>query len=44
VSEAELVEILANIALNVFTNYFNHIAGTEIDFPVVDSTQGRVAA
>ena len=31
----EIVEIVANTALNIFTNYFNHVAGTEIDFPVV---------
>lgn len=32
-----VVEIVANISLNIFTNYFNHIAGTEIDFPLVNS-------
>lgn len=30
----EIVEIVGHIALNLFTNYFNHIAGTEVDFPV----------
>ncbi len=35
VSDEELVEIIANIGANIFTNYFNHIAGTVIDFPVV---------
>jgi hypothetical protein len=30
-----MVEILANVALNVLTNYTNNFAGTEIDFPVV---------
>lgn len=39
----ETVEVLANIAVNIFTNYFNHIAGTEIDFNVV-STADLVAA
>ncbi len=34
-SEAEVVEIIATVAVNIFTNYFNHIAQTEIDFPVV---------
>ena len=43
VTEAEIVEIIANIALNLFTNYFNHLAGTEIDFPAVDSRTGRAA-
>lgn len=44
VSDQELVEILANIAANIFTNYFNHIAGTEIDFPVVRTGARRSAA
>jgi alkylhydroperoxidase family enzyme len=29
----EIVEIVANVALNVFTNYFNLVAATEVDFP-----------
>jgi uncharacterized peroxidase-related enzyme len=33
-SESDIVEIVANTALNIFTNYFNHVAATEIDFPV----------
>ncbi len=37
--DGEIVEIIAHIALNLFTNYFNHIAGTEIDFPAV-TTEG----
>ena len=44
VSDQELVEILANIAANIFTNYFNHIAGTEIDFPVVRTGAERRVA
>lgn len=38
-----IVEIIANVALNIFTNYFNHIAGTDIDFPLV-STELALAA
>ena len=34
-TEGEIGEIVANVALNIFTNYFNHVAGTEIDFPAV---------
>jgi uncharacterized peroxidase-related enzyme len=30
-----IVEIVANVAGNIFTNYFNHVAQTEIDFPKV---------
>lgn len=33
--QGHLVELVALTALNIFTNYFNHIAATEIDFPVV---------
>ncbi|MGE4070578.1 MAG: carboxymuconolactone decarboxylase family protein [Lysobacterales bacterium] len=33
-SDGELLEVIANVALNIYTNYVNHIAGTEIDFPV----------
>lgn len=33
--DAELAEVVAHVALNVFTNYFNRAAGVEIDFPVV---------
>jgi uncharacterized peroxidase-related enzyme len=32
-----VVEVIANVALNIFTNYFNHIAGTDIDFPLVNT-------
>ena len=34
-SDGEIAEIIANVALNLFTNYFNHVAGTEVDFPRV---------
>jgi uncharacterized peroxidase-related enzyme len=34
-SDGEIGEIVANVALNIFTNYFNEIAKTEIDFPKV---------
>ena len=35
VTNGEIVEIVANVALNIFTNYLNKVADTEIDFPVV---------
>jgi uncharacterized peroxidase-related enzyme len=41
VSDQEIVEVIATVAVNIFTNYFNHIAGTEIDFPVVHSAELR---
>lgn len=34
-NDGDVVEIVANVAINIFTNYFNHVADTEIDFPVV---------
>jgi len=34
INDAELSEIVAHVALNVLTNYFNNTANTEIDFPV----------
>ncbi|MEM8630495.1 MAG: peroxidase-related enzyme [Pseudomonadota bacterium] len=34
-SDADIVEVVANVAQNVFTNYLNHVADTDIDFPVV---------
>jgi uncharacterized peroxidase-related enzyme len=33
--EAEVVEIVVTVALNVLTNYVNNVAQTEIDFPKV---------
>ncbi|CAN5924288.1 carboxymuconolactone decarboxylase family protein [soil metagenome] len=35
-SDAELSEVTAHVALNVLTNYFNRLADTDIDFPKVD--------
>jgi uncharacterized peroxidase-related enzyme len=32
-SDAALVEVIAWVAHNIFTNYFNHIVETESDFP-----------
>lgn len=36
-SEAEIVEIIAHVGVNTFTNYFNHIAATVVDFPLVST-------
>jgi uncharacterized peroxidase-related enzyme len=32
-TDGQVGEIVANVALNIFTNYFNHVAATELDFP-----------
>ena len=42
-TDAEIVEIVANVALNIFTNYFNNIAKTEVDFPRVQVTLAQTA-
>ena len=40
-SQSDLVELIANISLTVFTNYFNHVAKTEVDFPAVGELAAR---
>jgi len=35
VTDAEIVETVANVAVNIFTNYVNHVARTVVDFPEV---------
>jgi uncharacterized peroxidase-related enzyme len=34
--DGAISEVVAGVALNIFTNYFNQVAGTEIDFPQVE--------
>jgi uncharacterized peroxidase-related enzyme len=36
-TDGEVLEIIAVVAFNIFTNYFNHIVDTEVDFPKVDA-------
>jgi uncharacterized peroxidase-related enzyme len=36
-TDAEIAEVVAHVGLNVFTNYFNQVASTELDFPRVDT-------
>jgi uncharacterized peroxidase-related enzyme len=40
-TDGEIAEIIAHVALNVFTNYFNRAAQTDIEFPLV--TAGQLA-
>ncbi|WP_153556658.1 carboxymuconolactone decarboxylase family protein [Roseimaritima sediminicola] len=42
-TEGEIAEVVANVALNLFTNYFNHVADPDIDFPKADPLACRVA-
>ena len=39
VADAEIAEVVANTALNLFTNYFNHVAETEVDFPAAEELE-----
>lgn len=35
-TEGEIAEIIAHVALNIFTNYFNNAVSVEVDFPEVE--------
>jgi AhpD family alkylhydroperoxidase len=43
-SDGEIVEIIGHVAVNIFTNYFNNINHTEIDFPKVAAARNRAVA
>lgn len=43
-SDAEALEIVAVVAFNIFTNYFNHVADTDVDFPHVSTADIPKAA
>ena len=34
--DQDLLEVVANVAVNILTNYTNHLAGTVVDFPKVE--------
>jgi uncharacterized peroxidase-related enzyme len=34
-SEETILEIVANVVLNIFTNYVNRVADTDVDFPAI---------
>lgn len=36
-SDSDIVETVANVVQNIFTNYINHVAQTDIDFPAVSA-------
>ena len=39
-TDGDVVEIVAVVAINLFSNYFNHIAQTDVDFPRVPVVKG----
>lgn len=36
-SDGEIAEIVATVSFNIFTNYFDHVAKPEVDFPEVEA-------
>ncbi len=42
-TDGDITEVVANVALNIFTNYFNHVADTDIDFPQAERLDPQTA-
>jgi uncharacterized peroxidase-related enzyme len=42
-TDAEIVEVVAHVALNVLTNYLNNVARTVVDFPLARPLEAAVA-
>ena len=38
-TDGEVAELVALVALNIFTNYFNHVVQTDIDFPEAEPVE-----
>jgi uncharacterized peroxidase-related enzyme len=43
-NDAEIIETTAQVALNIFTNYINHVAQTVVDFPGIKSSEVETVA
>ncbi|MBB6146050.1 putative peroxidase-related enzyme [Silvibacterium bohemicum] len=43
-NDGEIAEIIAHVALNVFTNYFNNTADVDVDFPKIALRQQAATA
>jgi alkylhydroperoxidase family enzyme len=41
VTDAEIAEVIAAVALKIFTNYFGIFAGTDVDFPKAAPLPGQ---
>lgn len=39
-TDAEIIEVVANVGLEIFADYFNHVAAPEPDFPAVPTALG----
>jgi len=42
--DEHVVEVVANVGLNLFTNYFNHVNDTEMDLPAAPSLEAASAS
>lgn len=42
-SDGDIIETVANVAVNIFSNYVNHVARTTVDFPEVKPGNGAAA-
>lgn len=42
-NDGVILEVVANVSLNLMSNYVNHIAQTDIDFPLVPVSQQHAA-
>ncbi len=42
-TDAEMAEIVAVVSFNIFTNYFDHVARPEVDFPEVAAPSDKPA-
>lgn len=40
-TDGDIVETIANVVVNIFTNYVNHVACTVVDFPEVKPGNGQ---
>ena len=43
-NDGDILEIILNVVSNTLTNYVNHIAETEVDFPSVEAGKFAVTA
>lgn len=44
VTDGEIAEVVANTALNLFTNYFNHVSELKVDFPAAEPFESATEA
>ncbi len=42
-SDGEIAEIVATVSFNIFTNYFDHVAKPDLDFPEVEAPGNKPA-